>query len=302
MIRKIGKMSIIPIRDWTKKRPSKQTSVAVDDALQVIVGEDAEPDLVEDLAVGRRRSLACRGVVALVRVREPAERAQVVPGVHRRVVDAVADQVGLAGQHVRHDGAEEAEHERDQQERPHRPQVEAVEAQPVQQPRPARRRVWLRVTCRARGLALLGRRDRHRARRRRRLPPPRLVPVRSGSLEVTSQAMASGSGMGTATMSSTTRRDPSRRRRSMSSASSLLTRTKSASFGRRGLAMGGTYRLRVSGKCRARGWTRVPRIWSQGMTVLRSRFDTRRPPSVTWTWLRRRYRSSAPPNSRPAGG
>jgi hypothetical protein len=95
------------------------------------VREVGEVDLVEDLAVGRRKGL-CRAspVAALEGVGEAAQRPRRALGVDRRVDDAVGEvevalRVGV--EQVREERAEEAEDEGDQRQREQR-----VEVGPIQ--------------------------------------------------------------------------------------------------------------------------------------------------------------------------
>src|SRR5262249_17831336 len=130
-------------------------------------------------------------------------------------------------QKVRHDRAEETKDESDQQEPGHQHQVHPIQPKPAEKPGLRQRGDWFGLGG---GFWLLprGGGDPHLPRLGRRRRPPRFTPVFKGSREVISQAIASGSGMGSAMVSSSTSCAPSLRRSSANAASSPRTRINSA--------------------------------------------------------------------------
>src|SRR5215469_818631 len=234
--------------------------IKVDGALEVVMGEDTEPDLVEDLALRWLWPLPRLWVAALVGIREAAESACLVLDVDRRVVHTVADEAA-SGQKVRHDRAEETKDESDQQQRTHQDQVHPIQPKPPEKPGLRRLSDWLSPGG-GFGRRPRGGGDRHLPRLGRRRLPPRFTPVFNGSREVISQAIASGSGIGSATVSSRTSCAPSLRRSCASAASSPRTRMNSAGLSISGLVGCLIYRFLPPSKWRPRGCTRALRIRS----------------------------------------
>jgi hypothetical protein len=132
-------LAVEPLAGRDQELRQRRLGVEVVDALQVVVGEVGEVDLVEDLAVGRRVGLprAC-AVAALVGVGEAAERARRPGRVDGRVDDAVGEVevVGRVCVEVREERAEKAEYEGDQGQRQQRVEVVGFEPQPARESRP----------------------------------------------------------------------------------------------------------------------------------------------------------------------
>src|SRR6267154_4501674 len=99
------------------------------DALDVVVSIDGKVDLVEYLAVGRRKDVVGVWIAAVEGVGEAAQRAGIALSVDRCSRDAVGDRRTLKwmDEKVRHDGAVKAKDKCDHRQREHRDEVPAVE-------------------------------------------------------------------------------------------------------------------------------------------------------------------------------